>query len=98
MAAVGLAPFLSCQTLGKCLEEEASRPQHLLPIGISRLRLQHDLHALVLLVLEGLVAIRRLTQLEPVGHDEARVDTARLDVLEALLRRDDAQSPKGDEQ
>ena len=38
--------------------------------------LEHDLHALVLLVLEGLVAVGRLAELQAVRDDEARVDVA----------------------
>ena len=46
--------------------------------------LEHDLHALVLLVLEGLVAVGGLAELEPVRDDEARVDVA---VADALVQR-----------
>src|SRR3954454_13962984 len=43
--------------------------------------LEDDLHALVLLVLEGLVAVGGHAELEPVGDHEARVDLALLDPL-----------------
>src|SRR5215218_4412601 len=47
----------------------------------TRSGLEDDLHALVQLVLEGLVAFGREAELQPVGHDEARVDSPVLDVL-----------------
>ena len=44
--------------------------------------LQHDLRALVLLVLEGLVGLGSLAELELVCDHEGRVDPASLDVLQ----------------
>src|SRR5215210_1117436 len=49
--------------------------------GSPRSGVEDDLHALVLLVLEGLEAIGRLVEAEPVGDHEARVDLALLDPL-----------------
>src|SRR3954453_10118434 len=46
------------------------------------LRFEHDLHALVLLVLEYLVPFGRLVEPQPVGDDEARVDLALLNPLQ----------------
>src|SRR3954453_7454789 len=48
--------------------------------------LEDDLHALVLLVLEGLVAVGGHAELEPVGDHEARVDLALRDPLVQRLR------------
>src|SRR5829696_10380733 len=48
--------------------------------------LEHDLHALVLLVLEGLEAVGCVLQSEAVGDHEARVDVAVADVLVEALR------------
>src|SRR3954451_8139958 len=51
-------------------------------IGSSpRSGLEHDLHALVLLVLEGLVGVGGHVEAEPVGDHEARVDPPLADVL-----------------
>src|SRR5919199_2391743 len=48
--------------------------------------LQHDLHALVLLVLEGLEAVGCVAESEPVRDHEARIDVALADVLVQRLQ------------
>ena len=50
--------------------------------GFFGLRLQHDLDAPVLLLVEHLVAVRGLAQRQLVGDDEAGVDVAVLDVVD----------------
>src|SRR5579875_1808226 len=47
--------------------------------------LEHDLYAVVLLVLEDVVAVRRLPQRQRVGDDPGRVDLAALDALQQRL-------------
>src|SRR5690348_185208 len=46
------------------------------------LRLEDDLQALLLLVLEDLVAVRRLVERQAVRDDEAGVDLAALDAVQ----------------
>src|SRR4051812_11963429 len=50
-----------------------------------RLGLENDLDAVIFLVDERLVTVRRLVELQRVRNDEARVDLAFLDALEERL-------------
>src|SRR5215210_8000397 len=52
---------------------------------VASLRLEHDLQAVVLLVLEQVVAPGRVGEGDPVGDDEARVDLALEDPVEQRL-------------
>src|SRR5215207_9490247 len=68
-----------------------SRPTLLSRAGLSstglgsRLRLEHDLDAVVHLVVEDVEAVRRVVEPHAVRDDERRVDLAVLDVAEQLL-------------
>jgi hypothetical protein len=70
----------------------AGRPQHsenafARPFRgiVSRLRQEHDLQAVILLVAEQLVAVRRVFQRHPMRDHEARINLAALSALEQLV-------------
>src|SRR4051812_20401290 len=55
-------------------------------IATSRLRIQHDLDAAVLLVAERLVQTRAVLELGAMGDHEGRVDLALLDPMQQVVR------------